>query len=41
MPGLSIKYKSEDGYAGQDSMRILLLFPDGSATEGQFLILAR
>ena len=40
-PGLNIIYKSEEGYLGEDSADIFLIFPDGSAAEWHYLILVR
>ena len=40
-PGLNIIYKSEEGYLGEDSADIFLIFPDGSAAEWHYVILVR
>jgi hypothetical protein len=39
--GLTINYKSEDSYVGEDHIELLLMFPDGSAATWHFLMLVR
>jgi hypothetical protein len=41
VPGLHINYKSEDGYVGEDQAGVLLIFPDGFASQLQILFLVR
>ena len=40
-PGLNITYKSENGYTGDDSMQVFLMFPDGSAGEWNYTIIVK
>jgi hypothetical protein len=39
--GLNINYKSDDGYVGEDNATLLLIFPDGFASQLQILFLVR
>jgi hypothetical protein len=41
VPGLLISYKSEDGYIGEDTVGLLVIFADGSATQLDVLFLVR
>jgi hypothetical protein len=41
VPGLLINYKSGDGYVGEDTAVLLLIFPDGSAAQVDVLFLVR
>jgi hypothetical protein len=41
VPGLNINYKSDDGYVGEDNATLLLIFPDGFASQLQILFLVR
>jgi hypothetical protein len=41
VPGLGIIYRSEDDYVGEDHANILLIFPDGTATQLNILFLVR
>jgi hypothetical protein len=40
-PGLSIIYKPDDAYVGEDGAEIFLIFSDGSAAEWHYVILVR
>jgi hypothetical protein len=39
--GLNVVYKAEDGYLGDDTADIFLMFPDGSAAEWHYFILVK
>jgi hypothetical protein len=41
VPGLKISFTSENGYLGNDRFAVLLLFPDGTASEWQYDIMVR
>jgi hypothetical protein len=41
VPGLNINYKSDNDYVGEDHATILLIFPDGFASQLQILFLVR
>jgi hypothetical protein len=40
-PGIGIGYKSDDSYVGEDRASILLIFPDGTASQLNLLLLVR
>jgi hypothetical protein len=41
LPGLGIHYRSHDGYKGEDHASVLLIFPDGTASQLEVLLLVR
>jgi hypothetical protein len=41
VPGLHINYKSDDDYVGEDQATVLLIFPDGFASQLHILFLVR
>jgi hypothetical protein len=41
VPGINITYKSDDSYVGEDQASVLLIFPDGFASQLQILFLVR
>jgi hypothetical protein len=40
-PGLMINYRSEQNFIGQDNMKVLLIFPDGSAAQWEYMLIVK
>src|SRR5947208_1032360 len=40
-PGLTIRYRSEADFVGEDSMKVFLIIPDGSAAEWDYELIVK
>jgi len=41
VPGLRINYRSEKDFIGQDNMKVFLIFPDGSASQWDYMLIVK
>jgi hypothetical protein len=40
-PGLMINYRSEKDFTGQDNMKVFLIFPDGSGSQWDYMLIVK
>lgn len=40
-PGLMINYRSERDFTGQDNMKVFLIFPDGSGSQWDYMLIVK